>query len=341
MSTLYEITKPLFVLWKYCGFISFSVESQNLTTYLKPYNFHLISSSLIQSIIYCAMVTVSYGILSDVSDSSTLLEFMGVTAYSIFELLYIFSCTIIHKLNNNHMLIIINDIINVESEMVSLEIKTNPTFTNMTIRFLLVFWIGYNICITYGLIRRYIQQIEYTWRALRYLAIAYSYFVDQIIFLQYATLILIARYLLNGLNSKMKALGTKYNNNFVQITNKDIQTVRKISKLYQELFRSLRSVNSIFSIVLLLQLGTQFLTTVLHIFNCFSVLNALLLSKEHSDSDYKFLSTMFIELSSLIVVEIVTLLIKTLLAELYLSEVIFCNMLNIIPMIIVFVLFLG
>lgn len=310
MSTLYETTKPVYTILKYCGFLSYTAEKTSTRTYLKPNHFHLVISSVSHLTLMTMALCITYQ-TADQYNLPSLLESIAFMVYSTLDLFYLIFNIIVAKFYNDHLLKIFNTITDLEFSMLELDINLDYHLVKVTIKYILGTCAVLIVYFIYFISLGHYIETKSIFNLLRDLVIDCIFFADLMFFLKYAILISTAKHILRCLNS---GIHTQNKKTFRAI-NSDVHTIKQITKIYQNFFQCLNEINSTFSVTLLLMLSVNFSAAVVLIFNFSSV---IAMSKEQINWDFQNSVKM---LASGAILQVTMILIYAIPTEIYLAEV--------------------
>lgn len=265
--------EPLYILYKYLGFLSFNIEEYNGGRYFKEYRAHLVVAGIVQVVTFPGIVTMFVKQSNNIQANSI----METIFYTICYVLQTtcFLCSILaSKVYNSEYLSAINKLKCIEKQLNIFKISICWRRTKLVSVIILIIntipALIYAIFLTYTNIAFVSNITEF----LYYLYVAYyELLAHSIVMSQFCT----SYGIINGIMDRLNLCVTTN----VQFLNGNEEFFIAASKMYHEVFECSRNLKKIFSLQILLEIGLTFASVVFYLFS-FTSLWALRGFKENS-----------------------------------------------------------
>lgn len=305
-SRFFEIAKPIYLVWKYCGEISYKVEN-NRPSYLKTFSSHLILSSIFHVVVLYFSIDLVFKSALEITDMS-LIEYSIMLQYNILECTYLFFISIGTKLNNQKLLDVLNMIVNLELKLSNVNMKLNHEILKFVFRIMLglgSFPILYFTILSIYIGFNFVETSVMTWILI----------LENIFLLKYMMILFVSKHILKLIFTQLNKLCLNPDDNSRRTLKGKIEAFKELAAICQELFELVSAFKSMVSLTVLFIFGECFAFMIFKIFSCSRLVYDLGLA-EFSASVSKI-----VLVSSFIVYTIIMLLVYIFVTELYAKEV--------------------
>ncbi|GJQ83307.1 hypothetical protein Trydic_g10120, partial [Trypoxylus dichotomus] len=271
-SSIYEAVKPLFIIWKYSGYLSYKLTDSNGHISIDTWNFHLVVSGIVQALIIILSVSSYAHLASQLRPQQALMEASAFMVFNILEFLELSAVVITSKLYNRAKIDVLNKMGRILKELSDQVSDFNFRYIKIVCAIVFIFTlIGLG---TFAMIMVNASAIEHDnhFGIDGNLVVFLTAFLKSLVLGEYTVLVLATKIILQRLNAITNKLGQR-SPRFAGISSQsNLQTLSMLSVKCEEIFECLKGINLILALPILIRFAAMFVFAVLQIFSLLSLI---------------------------------------------------------------------
>ncbi|GJQ83308.1 hypothetical protein Trydic_g14439, partial [Trypoxylus dichotomus] len=271
-SSIYEAVKPLFIIWKYSGYLPYKLTDFNGHISFDTWNFHLVVSGIVQALIVIFSVSVYAHLASQVPPQQALMEVSAFMVFNMLEFLELSAIVITSKLYIRTKIDVLNKMGRIVKEL-------SDQISDFNFRYIKIVCAIVSIFTSIGLgsfamimINASASEHDYHFGIDGNLVVFFTVFLEHLVLGEYTVLVLATKIILQRLNAITNKLGQRSPRFTGSSSQSNLQTLSMLSVKCEEIFECLKGINLIFALPVLIRFASMFAFTVLQIFSLLSLI---------------------------------------------------------------------